>query len=1111
MALIKFFVLFTLFISVLSSEQNVKIDSFETYKKFMGYHDTLTSLNNSGTISEEYKIHLVNIKKALDVYEKENPDDVKKLQDLKSDETMESTVSKATSVAIKKIEPALCNVFLEVNDDYNIEEKLFKILKRKYIHLIKYNIRIDNKNYSELDSNSKLSNSYGMDTWFQTFTDQGKNLLSLTSDFGLKSLTLLTSGIEEVPVILFENEPNCFTQLDPKDQKFKLMELLMNSFFDKSDKDFLHEHNLCYHKIDIENSRGKFVYECCNLENECQVVENLYIGLFTMFLLIIKLIFLLLCPMIIQKLFFSKNIGKFNYSVPVPKPGLKKTMLIKRVHSDYETVHRSSKFLPGNKVMQQFSNFRKLVRSIPSDEIVSVDFSVLDVSVDHADLLSKNDSPIQFLQYIYTALIRCHCGRAHPFRTCYGESIVGSWSPNFLWCRLQKKCETNNSCRECLSWFAIFRFFSTIILIILLPLPFYAKVFYYHYYEKVILEERSKELDNYGVEEDIYQMLIKGVYKYICYLGLFLCYFLSALVFFLLRALFPSQISMIINQSVRDFKNINRFECLRMIMSHLILPFEKFGILGLVVGVFYWPIVIPISIVLTTIYCIPMLYIIGRIFILERPQCIDNSNQNSLRSHGSHSISRNVSSIANCFFLDHISPRNRIVECSVSHEKPLKKTKLLFCCSFDKTKLLSFIKNIIIGVIFITLLLSLSVMYTEAFGFLVEVVFLSVLGAFLNGRELAFYLILVLVAVLYVALYLHHIKWKYSSFSHTLFEAIKAKLHNDIMNKLARCGEMREFTAFKYFTPDELKDRTSKEYAELNNVRMRSDVERMTDQGDNIEYLSGRLHWTLNSLIIFMDGQDMIRMPKDLFWMICSLNIPSTPGPFWKTLFLSTIKLIATFVYLAVLLLIILFFSDTQSEYNRWIEEDANQPRSSFGLRVFILLLLGLLPALVYVLVQFCKCRPETAMIGESIAWIIKSYRRSWPVSDLVFENPESPKSRASEARTTRGEEAAREEEGRNEMPLKVDLLITLKDEPIYDPNRISMASNGSIQSLSSINKLSPEEGTLPLNHSDLLVNNNTVQLQRPLLASNIHDNASRDSEHIELKETTKKLEYHVA
>ena len=1035
MKLTRIIIFVTFFFVVLS-----KI-SKEQYDKLLEYRKKMIAMNSSGDLNEQMEKNYILLEEKIAEYEMQNS-----LEDETTTQTSEIDV----------INPSFCKLYLH-NKSSNKENNVEKLLNEKYIHMFKYKIIIDDKNNSEVDSN--LSQSFGLDTWYHAFTNQGKSLLSLRSDLNLKSFTLLTSGVEEMTIKVVESELNCFVKLQHDDRKIKLLMFLEKHFSIKKNKNFILKETFCYQKLNITYSKGKFVYECCSSKDDCEIVSNLYIDIFKHFLLAIKIIFLLICPIVIQKLFFTKNIGKFNYTIPIPKPGLKKTMLIKRVNSDYETLHRSSKHLSGNKEMQQFSNFRKLVKSIPSDEIISVNFSLLDVSVDHADLISKDESPIHFLQYIYSTLIHCQCGRSHPFRTCYGESIIGSWSPNFLWCRLKKKCETNNSFRECLSWFAIFRFISTILLIILLPLPFYLKVLYYHFYEKEVFDKRQSELNNLGIKENIYDILLKGVYKYICYLGLFLSYFLSALVFVILRALFPSQISMIIKQCVKDFKNINRFECFRMIMSHIILPFEKFGIFGPVVGVFYWPVVIPISLILTIIYCIPLLYIIGRVFILERPQCIEGTNgtHTNLRTQGSHSISRNVTSIANCFFLDHISPKNKIIESNDTHEKPLKKTKLLFCCSFDKTKFLSFIKNIIIGVIFITLLLSLCVMYTEAFGFIVEIVFLTILGAFLNGNEVLLHIVFSLLVIFYIILYLHYIKWKYSSFSYKLFDAVKAKLNKDIIEKFVRCREIRECTAFKYFAPEELRDKAFKLYPQFGDVRLRSELERFRDLHDNIEYISGKLHWTLNSLVVFIDGNDVVRMPRDLYWRICNLDIPSSPGPIWKTFFLSTIKLFSTFIYLGLLLLIVFFYSDTQSELTKLLEKEEYVRTSSIGLRALFLILLGLIPAVVYILLLFSKCYKETPMIGENIAWIIKSYRRSWPVSDLVFENPESPITNA------RGSlESAKGDDSRNEMPLKVDLLITLKDEPVYDPNRISMASNGSIQSLTSFNKLSPEEQKIP-------------------------------------------------
>ncbi|ESO02614.1 hypothetical protein HELRODRAFT_161903 [Helobdella robusta] len=1022
-------------------------------------------------------------------------------------------------VAVEEDESSLvnsddCKLFLESNSDSIVED----MLKMDYVHVIKYNLffpEYDAANRSNPLLNVTSPKIYKLNSWYHAFTSQGSYLLSLSFNYDVMSLTMLPSGVKEMKVGVTESFQFCFAKLNTG-QKVSAIFQMLDDVMPKNKPGGFPD-KLCYQKVEVENSRGKFVMSCCdNVQTSCLLQETSYMKFLHIANCVLKLIFFLMCPLVIQKLFYNKSVGKFSYVVPINRPGLKKTMLIKRVHSDYESVLRPTKYSSSNKPIQQFSNFRRLVKPIPSEEIVAVSFCRLDLTVNHSELISKQESPVQFLQYFYSMFFRCECGKTDPFKTCCGESLVGSWSPNFLWCHLQKKCNMNNSCRECCPWYTIFKCFTTLLLIALLPLPFYIRVIMFYLFEKSELDTRHEFLDKLNLDMDVGQILFQGISRHACYFGLFLCYGISFGLFVILKALFPDQIKSIVSQCVNDFKNLNRFECMRMILAHLVLPFEKFGVFGLLIGMFYWPIVMPIVLILSMIYCVPILYIIGRLIIKERPSCLGGSSSNNFRSQNEHSISREVSSLSTCFFLDQISPKDDSLKYNIIPDKSLQKSRFLFCCYFNKAFILSLVKSIIIGLISITIVLSLSVMYAEAFGFLIEMAFLSLLGAFLNTKINVFYLIFASFCLLHLIIFFFHIKRKYSKFSYQLFETLQLKLRQEIFNKLTRCKDAKEWTAFKFFQHDEILDRSifqnmnelafsdgnafgnyKSPYRDVLNKPEVVILDKSVDDSDNIEYINGKLHWTINSLVLFIDGNDVMRIPRDLFWRACHLQTPYSPGPLWKTLVISSAKLILSCLYLTLLLMVILFYEDVTGDDSKKYEDYRGTAIFSAGMQVMFIFICGLLPSIIYVFYQCCNSGNNNKydnILGERLFWEIKSYRKSWAVSDLVFENPESPRRRTQDSRLRfagnseilRTDEFERTVIGSDQMmPLKVDLLITLKDEPHRgDPSRASMISNGSVQSLTSVNRNSPEEKRHIYKNSSLT---NVTTLTNAELNNQIH------------------------
>ena len=70
-----------------------------------------------------------------------------------------------------------------------------------------------------------------------------------------------------------------------------------------------------------------------------------------------------------------------------------------------------------------------------------------------------------------------------------------------------------------------------------------------------------------------------------------------------------SEFKEIIIKTMRDLLNMPWLDAIEMVVRNFLWPFRKTGICGLVFGVIYWPIVMPVSIVACLCYCIPLLFV----------------------------------------------------------------------------------------------------------------------------------------------------------------------------------------------------------------------------------------------------------------------------------------------------------------------------------------------------------------------------------------------------------------------------------------------------------------------------------------------------------------------
>ena len=70
-----------------------------------------------------------------------------------------------------------------------------------------------------------------------------------------------------------------------------------------------------------------------------------------------------------------------------------------------------------------------------------------------------------------------------------------------------------------------------------------------------------------------------------------------------------SEFKEIIIKTMRDLFNMPWLDAIEMVVRNFFWPFREMGVSGLVFGVIYWPVVMPVSIVACLCYCIPLLFV----------------------------------------------------------------------------------------------------------------------------------------------------------------------------------------------------------------------------------------------------------------------------------------------------------------------------------------------------------------------------------------------------------------------------------------------------------------------------------------------------------------------
>jgi len=915
--------------------------------------------------------------------------------------------------------------------DETLPARLKKISHDDQTHLIEYKIKFSEYISEGSTGPLKISNktfNYKPDQWYRVFSKQGWLLSRLSFGYASMSFNMLGVGVEKMSVAVVDTPPMCFTNLNESEQVAAIRTILANDLNEEGDlrgarKEELaaarwvdDDNRLCYEVIKESKRVGTFQFECCKhtlsgVGLECKSIEtDNVIYLVNILITVLKISFFFFGPLFLQKIVFGdESTAKTNYVVPLDRE-LQKTILVKkvRVDDDNEPMRGHDDESSGRRgEMRQFTKFRQLVKTIQSEEITQIRFRRLDIVVDHRDIMSEDCVPVGLLPLVYDFVARCGIMREEPFHSCCIESIFGSWSPYFIWLKLKKRSsDCNLGCREWCAWGTIFRCAGCVLFMLLLPLPYYARLGYFYAFEKNEMKERTQALERHDLkhsfDRNLYQWLAPD---HVGLIVIYIVYIVSYLLLAALRFCDEKKIDSILHECVSDMRNIRYVECARLVFSHLLLPFEKFGIFGIIAGAIYWPIVLPICILISLGYCLPTLYVTFRLILQTRPGCLKTRPMLS-EEDDTFNLSNGVTSFERCFLLDSISPENVAFTVSTSPErrKPNRLIKKRFRVS---TKNLgASCSNFLAGLLLLLCLLSLLLLYAETFGFFVEVFVMALLGAVLNASQVVIYVTLAIWCLVYVIFLYRHTCCKYYNLSRVIFKFIK-DCHVQSMEASLWCPSDRKAknNAFKFFSHEELDriqhhvlavtrnkpfvpDASSAKALKLSpgNQTKKSGSPTVSftkggavDIQDSIEYLDNRLHWKLNSLVLFIDKNDVIRIPRDIYWQICNLDVPGCPGPVYKAWLKALGLLIGALVYLSFIFCVLWSFGTSYVV--------------STGTQICVALAGGSLPFLVYWVSNGPRSTPQLTSLSllDKVRQVFFDYRRAWLVYDLSFSRSTQP------------------------------------------------------------------------------------------------------------------------
>ena len=124
-----------------------------------------------------------------------------------------------------------------------------------------------------------------------------------------------------------------------------------------------------------------------------------------------------------------------------------------------------------------FPKLRNLVRSleVPINTPIRVRFPQYDILVDYKRILKENTVPVGLFHSLFNNLCKCHIRFVGPFKDCCKANML-------------------HSSRRVIQWGKCFRKFARVLMILLVPTPFYLRLIIFYESEYDLLLDQKKLL-----------------------------------------------------------------------------------------------------------------------------------------------------------------------------------------------------------------------------------------------------------------------------------------------------------------------------------------------------------------------------------------------------------------------------------------------------------------------------------------------------------------------------------------------------------------------------------------------------------------------------------------
>ena len=796
--------------------------------------------------------------------------------------------------------------------------------------LINYHIKFHNETSNPLTEGNKWA--YRPDLWSRAATRQGISLITMSFNYGMLSLTTLTFGVYHINVEVKDEPKGCFRGLTENDQISKIRDFLLVEVKTLKGDQF---YQLCHQVIEKDGINAKFVDRCCRHtvdtgELKCEINKgNFWIYLLNWFLILVRVVMFFIGPIYIPKRLYSEKFETFRYLVKFKEHFLKKIYIST---SAVRTDVKAKAVLDLNQTKRNFTQCKKLIKDLPHDTVIPVKIKQYDVAINYNKLLTENKVPVGLLERMARGIFHCKIRDVGAFKGCCYKDMYGA--------------KPVAGSRAAFPWIKFWRPIGKALLVLCLPIPYYIRVYFYYKAESPEMERRKSVARSLGLEMPYSWRLVEYLSPlHPVWIFLYIIYFATAFILATSPRIshfgIRRHVRFVAYNALNALHMVCRLEGLNMVLSVFLWPMERYGILGLLIGLIYWPIAVTLALFVFIIYATPLLFLTVRVIIGPRYSIMKRIIRRTTRQGVRSRIGNTIQLFENTY-MNRISP-------------PLEGDEDMPPIWHMHGRELFL--QVVARIMCLVSLWGTMIVFMECVGFLVDIACFTLMGILANAGTLLKYVTLMILILLYSYDIFKEVRKAYLKLNRALFADIQGRVE-----------ELRSITEL----PSYLQENRGFKAYELSE-------QLIFEQGDEIlmhkfREEKKRLHWHVNDLCLFVDNQDMPRIPKKLFEEVCEIRVSGAPGP----VYLSHIKaLIEFFTIVFFLVIVFVIMKSLGEEYGL-----------SHTTTTFATVIGGFLP---YILRFVLKPKPPDLQLSSvsfrgRLDEKIKMFTQKWPLHDFPFE-----------------------------------------------------------------------------------------------------------------------------